>query len=29
MTTASALAGFHHLHTGKVRDLYETADGGC
>jgi phosphoribosylaminoimidazole-succinocarboxamide synthase len=27
MTTASALAGFHHLHSGKVRDLYETSDG--
>ena len=25
MTTA--LAGFHHLHSGKVRDLYETSDG--
>ena len=27
MTTASALAGFHRLHSGKVRDLYETSDG--
>jgi phosphoribosylaminoimidazole-succinocarboxamide synthase len=27
VTTPPALAGFHHLHSGKVRDLYETSDG--
>jgi phosphoribosylaminoimidazole-succinocarboxamide synthase len=27
VTSTPPLAGFHHLHSGKVRELYETADG--
>jgi phosphoribosylaminoimidazole-succinocarboxamide synthase len=27
VTSSPRLAGFHHLHSGKVRELYETADG--